>query len=348
MHVPDHFLNDPASVATAAVALGAVGYAAHRARPELTRERVVLAAATTGFVFAVQMLNFPVASGTSGHLMGGALAAALLGPWLGILAVTVVLLVQALVFADGGLTALGTNVVLMAVVGTLMGWAVTRLVERSAGGRLGGRRAWAPASAGALVSVPVSALVFAGLFTVGGTVAVDGGSLFSAMLSVHVLIGLGEAVITGAAVAAVLAVAPGAAVVDDRAVAGAVTPAGSLGAGGAQGAVPRSAGLLARFQGVRPAVAGLTAAALLAAVVLSSFASSSPDGLEATAESVGFAGAARDHALGGLPLADYGDAGGIFVGLAGGVGVLLAGAVTFALLAALIRRRTPGAAAATA
>src|SRR5690606_24926465 len=83
MHVPDHFLNDPTSATTAVVSLAAVGYAAYRAREDLTPRRIALTAATTGFVFAVQMLNYPVAAGTSGHLMGGALAAALVGPWLG-------------------------------------------------------------------------------------------------------------------------------------------------------------------------------------------------------------------------------------------------------------------------
>ncbi|MGO1295569.1 MAG: energy-coupling factor ABC transporter permease, partial [Cellulosimicrobium funkei] len=212
MHVPDHFLDDPTSATTAVVSLAAVGYAAYRAREDLTPRRVALTAATTGFVFAVQMLNYPVAAGTSGHLMGGALAAALVGPWLGVLSVTAVLLVQALVFADGGLTALGTNVLLMAVVGTLVGWAVTRGVLRATRGR----GAAAAAGAGALVSVPVSAAVFAGLFAVGGTVPVPVGELVGQMLGVHLLVGLGEALITAGVVGLVLAVAPGAAAVEGR------------------------------------------------------------------------------------------------------------------------------------
>src|SRR6478609_4835440 len=113
MHVPDHFLDDPTSATTAVVSLAAVGYAAYRAREDLTPRRVALTAATTGFVFAVQMLNYPVAA--------------------------------------------GTNVLLMAVVGTLVGWAVTRGVLRATRGR----GAAAAAGTGALVSVPVSAAVFA-------------------------------------------------------------------------------------------------------------------------------------------------------------------------------------------
>jgi len=323
MHVPDHFLDDPTSATTAVVSLAAVGYAAYRARADLTPGRVALTAATTGFVFAAQMLNYPVAAGTSGHLMGGALAAALVGPWLGMLSVTLVLIVQALVFADGGLGALGTNVLLMAVVGTLVGWAVTRGALRLTRGR------WAPAAAGAgaLASVPVSALAFAGLFAVGGTVPVPVGELVGQMLSVHALIGLGEALITAGVVGLVLAVAPGVAAIEPVAGAarGRSLPAGSSAPGA-----------------VRRAVVALGSGAVLAAVVLSSFAAATPDGLEATAEAVGFAGAARDHAFAGFPLADYGEAGGVFVGVAGLVGVALTVAVSAALLAAA-RRTTPAA-----
>lgn len=319
MHVPDHFLDDPTSATTAVVSLAAVGYAAYRAREDLTPRRVALTAATTGFVFAVQMLNYPVAAGTSGHLMGGALAAALVGPWLGVLSVTAVLLVQALVFADGGLTALGTNVLLMAVVGTLVGWAVTRGVLRAPRGR----GAAAAAGAGALVSVPVSAAVFAGLFAVGGTVPVPVGELVGQMLGVHLLVGLGEALITAGVVGLVLAVAPGVAAVEARP-APALAPSAPLAA-------------------VRRAVLALGTGALLAAVVVSSFAAATPDGLEATAESVGFADAARDHAFAGAPLADYGEVGGIFVGVAGLVGVVLVVALTVGVLGAGLRaagRRT--------
>lgn len=348
MHVPDHFLDDPTSATTAVVSLAAVGYAAYRAREDLTPRRVALTAATTGFVFAVQMLNYPVASGTSGHLMGGALAAALVGPWLGVLSVTLVLLVQALVFADGGLTALGTNVLLMAVVGTLVGWAATRGVLRLTRGR----GAAGAAGVGALVSVPASAAVFAGLFAVGGTVPVPVGELVGQMLSVHVLVGLGEALITAGVVGLVLAVAPGVAAIEGparSAANGALVPDAvtSPGAAVSPGATSLAA---APVGAVRRAVLALGSGALLAAVVVSSFAAATPDGLEATAESVGFADAARDHAFAGMPLADYGEAGGIFVGVAGLVGVALVVALTAGLLTAGLRatarRRTATAPAA--
>ncbi|MFF2269723.1 energy-coupling factor ABC transporter permease [Cellulosimicrobium cellulans] len=348
MHVPDHFLNDPTSATTAVVSLAAVGYAAYRAREDLTPRRVALTAATTGFVFAVQMLNYPVAAGTSGHLMGGALAAALVGPWLGVLSVTLVLLVQALVFADGGITALGTNVLLMAVVGTLVGWAATRGVLRLTRGR----GAAGAAGVGALVSVPASAAVFASLFAVGGTVPVPVGELVGQMLSVHAVIGLGEALITAGVVGLVLAVAPGVAAIE-----GVARPAPSRAVGPDAMASPGTAvspgstALAAAPAGaVRRAVLALGSGALLAAVVVSSFAAATPDGLEATAESVGFADAARAHAFAGMPLADYGEAGGIFVGVAGLVGVALVVALAAGLLTAGLRatarRRTATAPAA--
>lgn len=159
MHVPDHMLNDPTSAATGAVACAAIAYAAYRSREDLTRQRIALTAATGAVVFALQMVNYPVAAGTSGHLMGGVLAAALVGPWLGMLAVTLVLLVQATLFADGGLTALGTNTLLMAVTGVAVGWAVTQAVQhlRGAGSRDGAATAGASADRSASLSAPLSA-----------------------------------------------------------------------------------------------------------------------------------------------------------------------------------------------
>ncbi|WP_167761139.1 energy-coupling factor ABC transporter permease [Geodermatophilus sp. DF01-2] len=206
MHVPDGFLDVQTSAATAAVAAGGVALALRGARRELDERTAPLAGLTAAFVFAVQMVNFPVGAGTSGHLMGGVLAAVLVGPWTAILCMTVVLMVQALLFADGGLTALGTNVTLLGLVAVAVGWAVFRLLAavlpRSRGGVL------AAAGMGAFVSVPVAALAFVGLFAVGGVADVPLGTVAMAMGGVHVLIGLGEAAITVAVAGAVLAVRP--------------------------------------------------------------------------------------------------------------------------------------------
>ncbi|UZN04093.1 energy-coupling factor ABC transporter permease [Cellulomonas sp. S1-8] len=332
MHVPDQYLTDPVSVTTAAIAGAVVVGAALRARHDATlAPHPALIGATTAAVFGLQMLNYPVGAGTSGHLMGGALAAALLGPVWGLLSVTLVLVVQAVAFADGGLTALGTNTLLMAVVGTLVGWAVARGVVGVARRRAADApdvRAVGPvaAAAGGAAGVVAAAALFVALYAVGGTVGVPLGTLTAQMLGVHALIGLGEAVITGAVVAVVVAIRPAALALTARD--GTAVPDGAPGHAG----VPLRAGAL-RPAGVLAGVAGV------AAVVLSSFASSAPDGLEATAARAGFAGAARDHALAGMPLADYGEAGGVLLGVAGGLGVVACAVLATGLVAALTRSR---------
>ncbi len=206
MHVPDGFLDAPTSVATGVVAAVAVGLALRQSRRELDDRTAPLAGLVATFIFATQMLNFPVASGTSGHLLGGALAAVLVGPATGLLCMAVVFLVQCLLFADGGITALGTNILLMGIITVVVGWGVFRLVQAVLPKRVA---MVAPAAAaGALVSVPVAALAFVGLYAVGGTVDIPLGHLAVAMVGVHTLIGLGEAVITFLAVGSIVAVRP--------------------------------------------------------------------------------------------------------------------------------------------
>ncbi len=206
MHVPDGFLDAPTSIATGVAATAAVGLALRKARAELDDRTAPMAGLVATFVFSAQMVNFPVGLGTSGHLLGGALAAVLVGPWTGLLAVSVVLIVQALLLADGGITALGTNISLMAVVGVVVGWLVFRGLQKLLPKRLG----LVPvlAGAGALVSVPVAALLFVALYALGGTAPVPLGGLAAAMLGWHTLIGIGEAVITGLVVASVVAIRP--------------------------------------------------------------------------------------------------------------------------------------------
>lgn len=206
MHVPDGFLDLPTSLATAAVAASAVALSLRGARRELDDRAAPLAGLVATFVFAAQMINFPVAAGTSGHLVGGALAAVLVGPWTATLCLTVVLLVQGLLFADGGLTALGTNITLMGVVGVWTGYAVFHLALAVLPRRIGS----VPLAAGigGFASVPMAALTFAGLFMIGGTAPLDAGSLVAAMAGVHTLIGVGEGVLTALVVGSVVAVRP--------------------------------------------------------------------------------------------------------------------------------------------
>ncbi|GGV30466.1 hypothetical protein GCM10010182_62160 [Actinomadura cremea] len=206
MHAPDGFIDAPVSIAAGAVAVAGVGLALRGATRELDDRTAPLAGLTAAFVFAAQMLNFPVASGTSGHLLGGALAAILVGPWTGVLCVAVVLLLQALLFADGGLTALGVNVVTMSLVTVAVAYPLFRVLVRVLPKT---RPAAAGASfAAALVSVPASAVAFTVLYALGGTTDVSIGTVAGAMVGVHVLIGIGEALITAATVSSVLAVRP--------------------------------------------------------------------------------------------------------------------------------------------
>ncbi len=173
---------------------------------ELDDRTAPMAGLVAAFVFAAQMINFPVGAGTSGHLLGGALAAVLVGPWTGVLCLSVVLLVQALFMADGGVTALGTNIVLMGVVGVVMGYGVFRVVLSVLPKRTA---SIAPAAAvGAFVSVPVAATVFTLLFALGGNAPIDLAAVFVAMVGWHTVIGLGEAVVTGLVVASVVSVRP--------------------------------------------------------------------------------------------------------------------------------------------
>ena len=206
MHVPDGFIDVTTSLATGAVAVAGVAVALRAARRELDDRTAPMAGLVATFVFAGQMMNFPVGAGTSGHLLGGTLAAVLAGPWTAVLAITVVLLVQALLMADGGITALGTNVTLMALVAVAIGW----LVFRGARAVLPRRTtSVAPAAAvGAFVSVPVTAVAFTAIYAVGGTAPLALDTLLAAMLSWHLVIGLGEAAITGLVVASVVAVRP--------------------------------------------------------------------------------------------------------------------------------------------
>jgi cobalt/nickel transport system permease protein len=206
VHIPDGFIDAPTSVATAVVAAGGLAVCLRRSSDELDDRQAPMAGLVAAFIFAVQMLNFPVAGGTSGHLLGGALAAVLVGPYIGALCVTVVLAVQALLFADGGLSALGLNVVNMALVGAFGGYALFLLVRKLAPATRSGVAA--SAGAAALASVVLASIAFTLEYAIGGTGGASLGRVAGAMVGVHVLIGIGEAIITGMAVSTVLAVRP--------------------------------------------------------------------------------------------------------------------------------------------
>ena len=205
MHIPDGFIDGPTSLGAAGVAAAGLGVSVRKAADALDDRRAPLAGLVAAFVFAVQMLNFPVANGTSGHLLGAVLAAVLVGPWAAVICIAVVLLVQAL-FADGGLTALGLNVLNMGLVAGLGGYAVFLLARRLLPRTRGGVVAASAVAAG--LSVVLAALAFVVEYSIGGTVDLSLGGVLGAMVGVHVFIGIGEAVITAMTVSAVLAVRP--------------------------------------------------------------------------------------------------------------------------------------------
>ncbi|WP_328790119.1 MULTISPECIES: energy-coupling factor ABC transporter permease [unclassified Streptomyces] len=339
MHVPDGFINAPVSVAAGVVAAAAVAVSLRGARRELDERTAPLAGLVAAFIFAVQMLNFPVAAGTSGHLLGGALAAILVGPYTGVLCVSVVLLMQGILFADGGLTALGVNVTVMGVVTVVVAYAVFR-------GLLGllpptRRSVTAAAFTGALLSVPAAAAAFTLVYAVGGTTDVPIAKVFTAMVGVHVLIGIGEAAITAATVGAVIAVRPDLV----HGARGLASPlklrvGGALVDAPAAAAAPAAAGAGSTK---KVWVTGLVTALVLAGFV-SFYASANPDGLEKVAADKGIDAKVEEHAAANSPLADYGvkdvEDARLSGGLAGVIGVGVTVVAGTGIFWAVRRRRT--------
>lgn len=205
MHIPDGFINAGTSLGAGAVTVGGLSVAVRRTADYLDERRVPLAGLVAAFVFAAQMLNFPVAGGTSGHLIGGVLAAVLVGPWVGAICLAVVLTVQAL-FADGGLTALGLNILNMSFVAGLGGYGVFWLSRRLLPASPAGVTLAAGLAAG--LSVPLSAIAFVTEYALGATSSIPVGTVLAAMAGVHLLIGIGEGIITAMTVGVVLSVRP--------------------------------------------------------------------------------------------------------------------------------------------
>ena len=305
MHIPDGFLSLGVSLACWVLAAVGVGVALWRSREALGERQVPLMGVLAAFIFAAQMLNFTVAGGTSGHLIGGALAAILLGPWAGILTMTTVVAIQALLFQDGGLLVMGANVLNMGILATLVGYGVYRGVMAVAQGRRWGLFVGGFAAArGAVVVASVACaiqLAFSGTSPLGVALPT--------MAGVHVLIGIGEGLITVGALAFVAAARRDL-----------LEPAG------------------AATGGVRWAVLGLVLA--LAVTLLAPLASPHPDGLERVAEDQGFIETAQDAPYEVIP--DY-----VLPGVpnealatiaAGVVGTLIVAGVAFAV--ARLRRQS--------
>ena len=206
MHIPDGFIDAPVSAIAGVIAIIGIAVCLGGARRQLDERTAPLAGLVAVFIFAVQMLNFPVAVGTSGHLLGAALAAILVGPYAGALAVSVVLLVQGLLFADGGLSAIGLNIINMALITAVVGWVIFRLVTKAAG--VSRPKVMVASFLAGLIAVPAAALAFVLEYALGGTGTASVGAVTIAMVGTHVLIGIGEAIITALVVGAVFAVRP--------------------------------------------------------------------------------------------------------------------------------------------
>ena len=270
MHIPDGFLDAKTIVATGVLAAGGLGFALRQVRERLPRRQVPLMGLAAAFVFAAQMLNFPVAGGTSGHLVGGVLAAVLLGPGAAVVVLSAVLIVQCFLFADGGVLALGANIFNMAIVNTVAGYAIYRVVRRL----FSGLRGLVLASAfAAWCGTVLAAVSCTGQLVSSGTVA--WAMAFPAMANVHMIIGLGEALITALVIAGVARARPE--LVEE-------------------GAPPRH---------YREFVVFGMLVALGLALLVAPHASPLPDGLEKVAATLGFERQAAAQPLVAAPLGDY-------------------------------------------
>ncbi|MFH1969925.1 MAG: energy-coupling factor ABC transporter permease [Verrucomicrobiota bacterium] len=259
MHIPDGFLSTLVSIVLWVVTIVVVGYAIKRVGKDLGERQVPLMGVLAAAIFAGQMLNFTVAGGTSGHLMGAAIAAILLGPWAAVIVMTTVVGVQALIFQDGGLLALGANIFNMGVVGVAVSYFVYRTVQKLAGGQKWG--VFVGGFAAAWLSIVIAALGVALQLALSGTSPAN--ISVPAMGGIHAIIGIGEGLITLGALAFLYAARR------DLLHIGEAAPKG----------------------GAAVWVGGLVIAAILA--IASPLASAHPDGLEWVAEQKGFLGAAR-------------------------------------------------------
>lgn len=206
MHIPDGFINGATSAGFGVAAAGGLGVAVKQTGKYLSERQVPLAGLVAAFVFAAQMVNFPVISGMSGHILGAVLAAVLVGPWAAFVVISVVLIVQGVFFADGGLTALGLNIVNIGLIAGIGGYTIHRVLRRLAPKN----QRWLVWSAGlaAGLSVPLAAMGFVTQYAIGGASDVSVGAVATAMLTTHALIGIGEGIITALVIGAVVRTRP--------------------------------------------------------------------------------------------------------------------------------------------
>jgi cobalt/nickel transport system permease protein len=303
MHIPDGFLSMPVAIILWLIAIVVIAIAIRQVSRNLKERQIPLMGIMAAFIFAAQMINFPVIGGTSGHLLGGVLAGVVLGPWAGILVMSAVVIVQGLLFQDGGLLVMGANIVNMGMITVVIGYGLYRIVAgRSIGVRLlvSGVAAW--------ISVMAAALFTSLELWLSSTIPLA--VVIPAMLGVHALIGIGEALITVAALAFILRVRPD--ILDDQA---------EMSRGGRGWAI-----------------GGIVIA--IAVVLLAPLASADPDGLERVAIDMNFIQRGQEapfQVLSGYTLPFLGESAMSTI-LAGLIGVLVL-ATAAVLLVYLVRQR---------
>ncbi len=258
MHVPDGFINAPISAATGFLSFGTLWAYLRSAKNLIADKFIALTGMMSALIFVLQMINFPVAAGTSGHLLGGALAVIVLGPRLGLICLSVVVIIQSLLFADGGLSALGINVLNMAIVTTTTSWVVVKYWLKFLGKNK--TSILSVSVLAGIVSVVFSSIAFTIEYALGGTISIPVGTVLIAMVSTHFLIGLGEGIITALIVSLLIQVRPDLVYAYEK----------------------------RDVDTAKVSLYGFFIILILILSLLTPIASSSPDGLESVAENFGF------------------------------------------------------------
>jgi cobalt/nickel transport system permease protein len=258
MHVPDGFMNVTMSAATGVISFGTLWVYIRSAKDLIADKFIALTGMMSALIFVLQMINFPVAAGTSGHLLGGALAVIVLGPRLGLICLSVVVIIQSLLFADGGLSALGVNVLNMAIVTSATSWFIVKYWIKFIGKN---KTSIVTVSVLAgILGVVFSSIAFTIQYAIGGTISIPVGTVLIAMVSTHLIIGLGEGIITALIITLLMRVRPDLVYAYDR----------------------------SDENTTKVSFYGLFIILILLLSLVTPFASSSPDGLESVAEEFGF------------------------------------------------------------
>ena len=258
MHVPDGFINVQVSAATGLLSFGTLWAYIRSAKTLIADKFIALTGMMSALIFVLQMINFPIAAGTSGHLLGGALAVIVLGPRLGLICLSVVVIIQSLLFADGGLSALGVNVLNMAIVTCATGWVIVKYWLKFIGKNKTSIIAASVVSG--IITVVFSSIAFTLEYAIGGTISIPVSSVLVAMISTHFLIGIGEGIITALIVGLLVRVRPDLVYAYDR----------------------------NDSNTTNVSLYGLFIVLILLLTLITPFASSSPVGLESVAENFGF------------------------------------------------------------